>query len=765
MNISNFIEELKRRNVVKVATAYAIAGWLIIQVIDTISPQLGFPGWIPPFITILVLVGFPLALIFAWAFELTPEGIKKSVEVDITESVTQNTGKKLNGIIISVLSVAVFFLLTERIFFADASFLSSDSSNIENASIAVLPFVNMSGDEENEYFSDGLSEELLNGLAKLGDIQVAGRTSSFQFKGQNLDLREVGIQLGVQHILEGSVRKSGDRIRITAQLIQADNGFHLWSETYDRELTASDVFDIQEEITRRVVAELKIRLLPEEEVQLTERPTTDIEAYNAFLEATQLEINRLPSDLEKAIEKYKQAIEIDPTFALAYARLAIAYDLSYRYGYERSDEKREELQAVMRVNIDQALLLDSNLGKAYEALGEYYLNTDLETDEMLEKYLSAYAKAVDLSPNDAFAHYGYFVGLRWKDFREYERIQTSSFLVLEEAYELDPLNPVVARAYANYLVDIKQEFDQGLAVMDQIIKNYPNFMPIKVDKSWVMRDMPYGRPDEAFKYMYEAHLDDPKNFRYMNALVSTALDVDFLPFAEYISNRIEESSTVQNRFFRMYSSTINILRYRKEYEQAEQLITERIDSILVRNEETQRENFIGSYPPIYFLQGKYDEIIEIAKIRAPEIFEPTFQVADSNEFYVELYTSILIKKGEREKANAYADLFCESLPDDIKDLDDYDDISEFYTDKYKCNIFSGNYESAVEGIRNIHFELNSKANWPLIFSEPAYSLLDDYPPYIDLKKDMFDDLHRMRANIIGFLKEQDEWKVEWGEEN
>lgn len=328
MNVSNFIEELKRRNVFKVGTAYAIAGWLIIQVATSVFPVFEFPEWTTQFVIILAIIGFPLSLIFAWAFELTPEGIKKSKEVDITESVTNRTGKKLNGIIITVLSMAVIFLLVERVFFAKASILEQESSaNIETASIAVLPFVNMSSDAENEYFSDGLSEELLNGLAKIEGMQVAGRTSSFSFKGKNEDLRVVAEQLGVKHILEGSVRKDGNTLRITAQLIQADNGFHLWSETYDREIES--VFAIQEEITRKVVAELKVRLLPQEEIRLTERPTEDIEAFNAYLEATQLEINRLPSDLEKAIEKYKQAITIDPTFALAYARLAIAYQLSY----------------------------------------------------------------------------------------------------------------------------------------------------------------------------------------------------------------------------------------------------------------------------------------------------------------------------------------------------------------------------------------------------------------------------------------------------
>ena len=210
MNISNFIEELKRRNVFKVAVAYAIAGWLIIQIVATVFPAFEFPGWTTQFVIILVGIGFPLALIFAWAFELTPEGLKKSKEVDITESVTDRTGKKLNGVIISVLSIALFFVVTERVFFAEASFIENQSelADFQTASIAVLPFVNMSGDENNEFFSDGLSEELLNALAKVKEMKVAGRTSSFKFKGKNEDLKIVGDQLGVgQRLLTGNLQQ------------------------------------------------------------------------------------------------------------------------------------------------------------------------------------------------------------------------------------------------------------------------------------------------------------------------------------------------------------------------------------------------------------------------------------------------------------------------------------------------------------------------------------------------------------------------------
>ena len=390
MDFRNLIAELKRRNVFRVATAYAIAGWLIIQICATTFPFLKLPEWLITAVIVFVLIGFPLSLIFAWAFELTPEGFKKSKEVEITESVTSRTGKKLNGIIITVLSMAVIFLLVERVFFAEAAFIQNQSEiEFETASIAVLPFVDMSADQDQEYFSDGLSEELLNALAKVEDMKVAGRTSSFKFKGQNENLKLIGDELNVQHILEGSVRKSGNRIRITAQLIKADDGFHLWSETFDRELTATNIFDIQEEISRTVLKELKVRLLDEDEAELDNVPTQDIEAYQAYLRANSFIAERKIDKINLAIDLYKNALNLDPTFSEAYAKLAIAYNLQGYYGNVPFDQVQEQVKE----NAEKALSINNNEANAYAALGLYYANT-FETDKAIEKYEQRDRKSV-----------------------------------------------------------------------------------------------------------------------------------------------------------------------------------------------------------------------------------------------------------------------------------------------------------------------------------------------------------------------------------
>jgi len=318
LNISNFIQELKRRNVFKVAVAYAIAGWLIIQVFDTIAPQLGFPEWIAPLVTILVLIGFPIAAIIAWAFELTPEGIQKSEDVEITESVTASTGKKLNGIIITVLSVAIVFLLVDRFFFASNVQDISDKlvSKISSQSVAVLPFADLSENKDQDWFSDGLTEEILNSLAQLPELQVTSRTSAFQFKGKDLDISLIADTLGVANVVEGSVRRIGDQLRVTAQLIRADDGFHLWSETYDS--NTENLFDVQTDIAEEIATTLDIYLDEEKRERLFSSGTRNVEAFEEYLKGRRLSSdfhnNSIVPAIWEANKHYRKAMELDPEF-------------------------------------------------------------------------------------------------------------------------------------------------------------------------------------------------------------------------------------------------------------------------------------------------------------------------------------------------------------------------------------------------------------------------------------------------------------------
>jgi TolB-like protein len=399
--MTGLFQELKRRNVFKVGTAYVVLAWLLAQVTDVFLEPFGAPEWVIKTILLLLLIGFPVALLFAWAFELTPEGLKKEKDVDRSQSITHETGQKLNLAIIFILVLALGY-------FAIDKFVLEPQRKVETAqqtgpppaapapssekSIAVLPFVNMSDDASNEYFSDGISEEILNSLAKVKDLKVAGRTSSFAFKGQDQDLRQIGDALGVNHILEGSVRKAGAKVRITAQLIQVDDGFHLWSETYDRELT--DVFAIQDEIANAILQQLKAQLLEGGQIAVA-TTRADSEAYDLYLLARQRMYERTGPTIKSAADLLDRAIAIDADYAPAYAQRGIAALLLADDVGTYGDIPLQQALTQGKLYVDKALQLDPELAEAWAALGLYHNSRPLGTEEAI----AALRKALALNPN------------------------------------------------------------------------------------------------------------------------------------------------------------------------------------------------------------------------------------------------------------------------------------------------------------------------------------------------------------------------------
>ncbi len=298
----SFFKELKRRNVFRVGIAYTVATWLLIQVTDTVFPRIGLPDSAVTLVIALLVIGFIPALIFAWAFEMTPDGIKREKDVDRSQSIAPVTGRKLDRVIIGVLTVLVAYLLIDKLVLVDSEPLPQNTTvqvsetdsdidtlapsdttadeAISEQSVAVLPFVSMSSGEDDSYFADGLTEEILNSLARLPELLVTARTSSFHFKDKNMPIPEIAATLGVKHIVEGSVRRSGDRVRITAQLVRAEDGFHLWSDTYDR--TLEDVFAVQENIAENIAETLDVVLNEEKRQRMRDARIEDVEAFIAY---------------------------------------------------------------------------------------------------------------------------------------------------------------------------------------------------------------------------------------------------------------------------------------------------------------------------------------------------------------------------------------------------------------------------------------------------------------------------------------------------
>jgi TolB-like protein/Flp pilus assembly protein TadD len=378
--------ELKRRNVVRVGIAYAIVAWLLIEVTTTTFPLLNLPTWAATFVTVLLLLGFPVAIIFAWAFELTPEGIKKEKDVDRNKSITKVTGRKLDFVIIGVLVIAVGFLLVDKLYLASREVVSDEITATERQSIAVLPFVNMSTDPEQEYFSDGLTEELLNLLARIPELRVISRTSAFFYKGKDFRIADVGRELNVDHVLEGSVRRSGDQIRITAQLIDVSDDSHVWSDTWDR--TLDDVFVVQDEIAQAVIGGLKIRLLDE----APKAQTTSPEAYSLYLQSQAVRAQFTAVGHRQAKALVLRALEIDNTYVPALLLLARTHLGGSATGAWHPHEGYPKGRAA----IMEALRLDPASALAHAELSRIASNYDYD----METARKEMELALTLDPHD-----------------------------------------------------------------------------------------------------------------------------------------------------------------------------------------------------------------------------------------------------------------------------------------------------------------------------------------------------------------------------
>jgi TolB-like protein/Flp pilus assembly protein TadD len=338
----SLIAELKRRNVFRVGAAYAIVGWLLLEVASVVLPALHLPDWALTLLVVFVVAGFPLALIVAWAFELTPEGIKRESAVDPDEAVTRTKGRKLDFAIIGLLAIAVVYFAVDKFVLEQAEVTAEQVPAAESVaiekSVAVLPFVDLSPSGDYEWFSNGLSEEILNSLAHLPELMVSARTSSFRFKGQNKPIGEIAQALGVAHVVEGSVRRGGDQLRVTAQLVRASDSFHLWSETYDR--AAEDVFAVQEEIAEKIAAALDVVLDEDKRDRMFRTGTRNVQAFEAYQKGRAIydavHAERTDESLFDANRWLEQAIAIDPDYSAAHLMHADAYSHFLMSGGEDS---------------------------------------------------------------------------------------------------------------------------------------------------------------------------------------------------------------------------------------------------------------------------------------------------------------------------------------------------------------------------------------------------------------------------------------------
>lgn len=501
----SFFTELHRRNVVRVGIAYTVTAWLLLQVADVVMENIGAPPWVMKALLFLLLLGLLPALLFAWVYELTPEGLKRESEIASGDSVVHQTRRKLDTLIILVLVGVVGFLfwdgklrgpqpepdtaqagstsvdgqspgldrLRDQVEAEAASAARAAAQTRTDKSIAVLPFVNLSSDPEQEYFSDGISEELLNVLAQIPALRVAARTSSFQFKGDNRDISEIAELLKVNHVLEGSVRKAGNRLRITAQLIEADNGFHLWSETYDREL--ADVFAIQDEISLAIAEALKAELsLNDDGRALVSRETANTPAYEAFLKGRGLINQRGKQAITEGVSELERSIRLDPNFAPARAQLAIGIALLASSSGTYGDLTIEAVNQGAREQIDAAAALDDDFPELWAARSA------------LASVNSESVKALDYAERALVVRPNYADALNWRvnalvELGKYRE----SFEAREMMLDLDPLSVVGRLNSINWLMWTQPE--RAMVIAQSIAPQSPWASHVAQSRAYVAR--------------------------------------------------------------------------------------------------------------------------------------------------------------------------------------------------------------------------------------------------------------------------------------
>jgi TolB-like protein/Flp pilus assembly protein TadD len=380
--MSGFFEELKRRKVYRVAAAYVIAGGFIIQIASAVFPAWELPNWSQRLLIVLILAGFPIALIFAWIFDITPAGIERTSKVE-AQTQAPPSHRRRNLILLAVAGLVISFA-------AGFFVLPRASARKIDKSIAVLPFENLSDEKENAFFADGIQDDILTNLSKISDLKVISRTSVMSYRGKTSNVREIGKALGVSTILEGSVRREGNRVRLNVQLINATNDEHIWANNYDRDLT--DVFAIQNDLAQKVANELQAKLSPTEKEQMTRKPTENGEAYLAYIQAQNLFMPEEFSKLKQGEQLYERAIELDPNFALAYARLSHMESWIF-HSFDPSRTRRDKARTLA----EQALKLQPNLPEGHLALGFCYYYGDLDYDRAFEEFKIAQNGL----PNDA----------------------------------------------------------------------------------------------------------------------------------------------------------------------------------------------------------------------------------------------------------------------------------------------------------------------------------------------------------------------------
>ncbi len=568
-------EELKRRNVFRVALAYLVAAWLLLQVIDILADVLELPAWTPKLILLLLAVGFVFALIVSWAYEITPEGLKKERDVDRTKSITNITAKKLDKVTIALLLLVIALVVVDRNYQPEipqeqmalsettrAQQPANSATNLPQAlldtkSVAVIPFANRSNKEDDKFFTDGIHDDLLTHISRIKDLKVISRTSVMKYRNSELTIPQIAQELGVGAILEGGVQRAGDRIRVNVQLIDANTDQHIWAEIYDHTLTVENLFSIQSQITEAIAAALKAQLSDTEKELIAEVPTQSLEAYDLYLLGRQYFHQRSPSSLPKAIEFFEKAIELDANFGLAYSGLADSYSLIFQYANfdpETAIPKSFE-------NAQKAVELAPEMAESWASLGLIFA---IKQDR--EKAFEYYKKAIEINPNYSMAYV--WLGNGYANNAQYQMaLQT-----FEKNYEIDPAHPLVMENLIDmYLTtgdyeNAEKFIRRSLKLEPDFILTYPQVIRFYSSK---------GNLVDAYKVAQYAHTKSPNSPVILNEFINLELILGNYESVQYLINHLKTVAPRSRRIIfaelmlqmetnQSYEDSINYIRTLRE---------------------------------------------------------------------------------------------------------------------------------------------------------------------------------------------------------
>jgi TolB-like protein len=740
--MSNFFNELKNRNVYKAATAYVVTGWLIMQVVDTMSNNLSWPPEIASWITKILIVGFPITLVITWLYEVTPQGLKRTGAVQEDTADNRKAGKRLNHLIIGALAITICFMLVERIFFAG----NTSINKRQEASIAVLPFENLSQDEDYAFLANSLPAQLIEELALISGLQVTNRTSSFAVKKTGEDVKSMAKALDVNYLLDGDLQydQRTNRIRISTQLINAGNRYIMWAETFEDDF--ENIQQIQKEVNRKVASQLRVQLLPEEDIALSRKIAENSEAYRLYMEAREYGHKRTEPDLKKAIELANKAVELEPNFAEAHAALSTFYGLRAVYG-NFSKKERDHFQ---EFHLNKALEIAPDLPEVLQAKAArkiWILNDSTDVVEDLRR-------AIEQKPGFVEAHYAMYNALSWRGDREAAKKS------LEKVLQLDPGNNFYNAMFAKTLFYGYKEQEKAIALIDRqllINPDAPNANRLALFKSIFIIEA-YGDKVESFKIRHKEFKKNPTERWNLNYGLLGALSIDLAPWSEKLGRTTQLHYPDTRAIFNNIGPLYNFKRDFNAYQELVHYALQR--EWIDQKEATLTTSFIK------LMLGNTSEALQLFEDEFPDYVDESILSKEFNRsdvYYWLQYVDLLRMTGQKEKADRFADKLCEysqSLGEDTYSTSiHYRNQLTIY-----CHYASDMPQEFVKTLDTIFFEKNDHMDWFTDMKSGWYIRFENDPEYQKLFKKIEAEVHRQRAEVIEYLKEEGDWDPAWDKE-